>query len=114
MNEGLIISTITKSVLILANSVDPDETPPIAASYGSTLFVYVPFFACIQPFPQVWSLNLRLATPLPSLAGNIKVANIYSAVAVCCIKLPTSQSHIHFNKQSTNVDPDQTALSGAV
>ena len=44
MNEGLIISTISKSVFILANSADPDETPLITASHLGLRWLYMFLF----------------------------------------------------------------------
>ena len=49
----------------LANSADPEKTPFFLRRH---IWVYVvcicSFFACIQPVPQVRTLNSRLATPL--------------------------------------------------
>ena len=41
MNEGLIISSITKSVFILANSIYPNETPRFEASHLDLLCLYI-------------------------------------------------------------------------
>ena len=73
MNEGLIrynfiiyhYHDYQEFVLfILANSTDPAETPRFAVSHLGLRYLYMfLFFACIQPVPQVRTLNLRLSTP---------------------------------------------------
>ena len=50
-------------MFILENSADPDETPHYVASHLGLLCLYM-FLFCIQPVPQVSTLNFRLATPL--------------------------------------------------
>ena len=59
-NEGLV----TKSVLILANSTDPDETPRLAASHLGLRCLYMFLFCMQSAWRQVLTLYLRLATLL--------------------------------------------------
>ena len=40
----LVLTTVTKNVLNMANSADPDETQ----SFGFTLFVNTPFMDCVH------------------------------------------------------------------
>ena len=60
-NEGLIIYNFIiyyyQEFVILANSADPDETPPFVSSHLGLRCLEMFLFACIQPVPQVRTLN---------------------------------------------------------
>ena len=53
--KTIIIITITKSVFIMANSADPDETRRLIWVYAVCI---CSFFVCIQPVPQVCTVYL--------------------------------------------------------
>ena len=51
-------------MFILTKSADPDETPRFAASNLGLRYLYMFFFACNQPVPQLRTLNVRLSSNL--------------------------------------------------
>ena len=94
------------------------------ANIKKIFLIRVFWFKCIFPIKskiRILDLMLLPKNSVPfeglhysnsSLARNINAAKPLSASSICYIMLLLSQ--INFSKQSTSVDPDQTAPLGAV